>query len=345
MSSRKTSPWWELEDCLQSILAWLQPLESPAPNQPPSSHPEGEEPPLPGPEANPSVPSEPAPELPLDLPYAVFQAASVQTSSVADEGKTISPPAPLSPVVVSPVSPSPEPPLTAWAKVLALPLTLVLCVLFMTWRLEHSNQVMVSSQRQTEQDTATSLSQQEVMAQYLDQMAALLLSPNAETAAPTPATIRVMRARTLATLRDLDQRRKGVVLRFLYETDLITNPSRISLRGPSSPAAGLRLPLQGADLTGATLSAAFLWEVNLQGTFLNGANFTDAELSGANLESADLQDAILSRTNLSGANLDGANLRGANLQDAVLAGTSLDRAVLCQTTLPDGTVDNRDCQE
>ena len=76
-----------------------------------------------------------------------------------------------------------------------------------------------------------------------------------------------------------------------------------------------------------------LREANLMDAYLTGTNLTDANLSGANLVSADLSGAILIYANLSGANLGGAFLGGANLYGAYMNG-----AILCNTTMPDGSV-------
>ena len=46
----------------------------------------------------------------------------------------------------------------------------------------------------------------------------------------------------------------------------------------------------------------------------------------------------LSRANLRGADLTGANLTGANLEAANLSGTLMKGAILCNTTMPDGSV-------
>ena len=49
-------------------------------------------------------------------------------------------------------------------------------------------------------------------------------------------------------------------------------------------------------------------------------------------------------TDLSGANLTGANLTGANLTGANLTEVNLDGVVLCNTTMPDGRVNNSGCK-
>ena len=57
------------------------------------------------------------------------------------------------------------------------------------------------------------------------------------------------------------------------------------------------------------------------------------DLSDAGLLRADLNGA-----DLSGANLEGADLVGANLKDAKLNYAIMNGAILCNTTMPDGSV-------
>ena len=74
----------------------------------------------------------------------------------------------------------------------------------------------------------------------------------------------------------------------------------------------------GANLRGADLRDADLYDANLRGADLYDADLRDANLCGADLRGADLYDA-----NLRGAYLRGADLRGANLGDAYLRGAYL----------------------
>ena len=62
-----------------------------------------------------------------------------------------------------------------------------------------------------------------------------------------------------------------------------------------------------------------------------------------NCPSCDLSKALLYKANLEGANLTGANLEGADLYKANLEGSDLSGAILCNTTMPDGTIDNSGC--
>ena len=72
--------------------------------------------------------------------------------------------------------------------------------------------------------------------------------------------------------------------------------------------------------------------------FLQNANLMDANLSYFNLEIANLSGANLEEANLKGANLKGANLAGANLNEARLSYAYMKGAILCNTTMPDGSV-------
>ena len=65
---------------------------------------------------------------------------------------------------------------------------------------------------------------------------------------------------------------------------------------------------QKANLSGADLRWANLYEANLSGSNLRGSDLCEANLSGANLRETDLSEA-----NLRGADLRWANLRGADL--------------------------------
>ena len=89
----------------------------------------------------------------------------------------------------------------------------------------------------------------------------------------------------------------------------------------------------GADLPGADLSGA-----DLKGADLSGADLSDADLTFSNLSGADLSVADLRRANLYKADLHFAELRAADL-----TGTDLSNAHLCRTTMPNSSINNRDC--
>lgn len=100
--------------------------------------------------------------------------------------------------------------------------------------------------------------------------------------------------------------------------------------------AGLRdCPRPGP---GQNLSKCDFTGQNLAGKNLRGANLSGALLAYANLCSADLRGANLHKTNLTHAYLTRADFRGTKLSSAIL-----EDAEFCQTRLPNGKLDNRDC--
>ena len=133
----------------------------------------------------------------------------------------------------------------------------------------------------TEREIASDNRQETALQTYFDKMTELLLD---KVLRESEDKVRaVARARTLTVMRRLDGERKGALLRFLYEADLI-NKDKIVIN------------LAEADLSEAELSKANLYVANL---------------SGVNLSNANLSKAKLSKTNLGGAKLSNANLRGA----------------------------------
>ena len=76
----------------------------------------------------------------------------------------------------------------------------------------------------------------------------------------------------------------------------------------------------------------------LRGTDLASANLMSADLSGANLSGANLIFTEMNGTNLSGTLLKEADLFGANLEGAIMRG-----AILCETLMPDYSMNDSDC--
>jgi len=125
---------------------------------------------------------------------------------------------------------------------------------------------------------------------------------------------------------------------------------------------------KGIDISSLDLSNAHLHAVKLEGANLNHGNFRNAELSksmlakaklgaaklhGAKLFGADLTGATLAKADLTRAKLRGADLRSVNLDAAILVGATLidakvsddwqETAWFCNTTMPDGGSNNKDC--
>jgi uncharacterized protein YjbI with pentapeptide repeats len=122
---------------------------------------------------------------------------------------------------------------------------------------------------------ATSRYHEDRLQAYLGQMTELLLEKGLRTSSPDSEVRVVARSRTLTTLEGLDGERKGIVLAFLQEANLIS-------QGPTFSKSTSVISLEGANLSGT-----ILWNTNLGGVDLRGANLRNADLrycwfSGAN---------------------------------------------------------------
>lgn len=182
------------------------------------------------------------------------------------------------------------------------------------------------AQRGAEQKIADQRFQEEALQVYLDRMTDLLLEKDLLKSETDSEVQTVARAQTLTTLRVLDGKRKGLVLRFLSDAGLIKGCPVILLE---------EADLRGADLAGANLIDTHLGRVNLQEANLCGARLYKSWLVEADLRKASLVGGDLAEANLSAANLSGADLREAALADtterqkeANLLGTDLSRANL-----------------
>jgi len=95
------------------------------------------------------------------------------------------------------------------------------------------------------------------------------------------------------------------------------------------------IDLSGMKLTGRSVpSRSFFFNANLSGADLRGVNLEFANLTGTDLSRADLRAAKFRR-----ADLTSANLSGAVVDDL----TDFTDVIFCNTTMPDGTVNNSRC--
>jgi uncharacterized protein YjbI with pentapeptide repeats len=167
------------------------------------------------------------------------------------------------------------------------------------------------------------------LAAYLNDITGLIASAEGdlEETLSTP-----IRARTIATLNELDATRNAIVLEYLREAGMMPWVlKRANLIGADLEFTNLRnadlsnsnlgnARLKAADLYSADLSDANLGEADLSSTDMRKARLVDTDLPGANLAGADLREAVLKNAYMPRANLDGANLKGADLAGANLTG-------------------------
>jgi uncharacterized protein YjbI with pentapeptide repeats len=201
------------------------------------------------------------------------------------------------------------------------------------------------SQQNTSAEQTLNQQRQATLDGYLNDISALVLNYKLSSRQSKAAVRALAVARTDTALRNLDGPRKGILVRYLWEADLIRGRSPVvDLHKVNLQGAVFR----GAYLYGANLSTNDLIKANFYGADAHGANLSWANLSGAKLNKANLgcfttsqfdvsvgllahepprsvdcttlRRAILTGANLSYANLTGANLTGASLVGAILGG-------------------------
>ena len=149
---------------------------------------------------------------------------------------------------------------------------------------------------------------------------------------------RLAKAEVLSVLGTLDGPRKRILVRFLYESDLLEkNISGFSLHGANLNEADLsRLKLSDSFLSGVRLRSANLNRAKLDGADLSGSDLrdlSDGDPSDANVRHANLEGTRLKRTDLRGVDLRGVDLRGVDLRETEnLCQEQIEQAVGDQTT-------------
>jgi hypothetical protein len=208
---------------------------------------------------------------------------------------------------------------TIWdlGKVLLVPIVLAIGS-FLLADFQERRQNAIEDRRIAAQSTVEAdRSNENALQTYFDRMADLLIVDKLRTSEPEAEVRDVAQTRTLTVLRRLDPERKGALLLFLHEAELITGTAIIDLH-----RADLRGAILGrADLGGADLREAYLFEADLRQADLrrailrevivDGVYLGTADLVGANLVEADLRGTALYRVDLRGADLSQADLRGA----------------------------------
>ncbi len=147
--------------------------------------------------------------------------------------------------------------------------------------------LFTSSENKNAQEIAERRTQDEALQAYIDGMERLLLDEHLRTS-PEDSEARVSaRSRTLTVLPRLEASRKGRVVQFLYESELINN---YTATVEESGLINRKTPV--VEVVGADLVGADLREANLNEAYLVEANLLEANLSGADLWGAELMAAL-----------------------------------------------------
>lgn len=177
--------------------------------------------------------------------------------------------------------------------------------------------ILNRAERASEQQIARDRMLESALQDYLDKMTELLLKENLRDSQNDDEARSIARSRTLTALRILDNSRKGVLLRFLHESGLISQKPVIKLKG--------------ADLTDIDLKKANLSDANISRSTITSGNLEQARLIEADFSYCRIEKALFVRSSLLGANLtltkgDGANFTRSTLANANFDSSSLKKA-------------------
>lgn len=133
----------------------------------------------------------------------------------------------------------------------------------------------------------------------------------------------------------------------LYDRAWVAGAGELPL-SPSDRASRCSPVQPWGMYAGCQYNYADLSNMDVGGANFTGAQFEWTQLVGTNFDRATLTYAQLLAANMTGANLSGADLTSALIVGANLTGANLDGAILtgaqfCNTTMPDGTINNDNC--
>jgi hypothetical protein len=152
-----------------------------------------------------------------------------------------------------------------WLELLIIPIVLGAGAFWFNSHTRKSEQEIARRERENEQAIAKDRRREEALQRYLDTMQELILDKGLRRSEKDAEIRDVARARTLTVLRSLDGERKGQVVRFLHEADLIGKA--VTEASGETRVIEAIIDLHAADLTHADLFAA-----NLTGADLTHAN-------------------------------------------------------------------------
>jgi hypothetical protein len=212
-----------------------------------------------------------------------------------------------------------------WLSLLGVPISLLLLGSF----LQKLQQERIDKQKEQDSEITKEFQRQKALKDYLNEVTHLLLDEAWSSNGKKVDEIKLLiRAKTLVVLGELDGTRKGYLVRFLVESEIIKNYPHLLKSADLSDAQ-----LFGINLAGADLSATNFYKADLSIANLAKVNFTGANLIGTNLQGSILYGAILDVAILAGTNLKNANISSESQFEASSPATQ--RPYICSAYLPD----------
>ncbi|CAF4630146.1 unnamed protein product [Rotaria socialis] len=198
--------------------------------------------------------------------------------------------------------------------------------------------------REHDQSLANELRKQTVYDTYIDDISRLLLRRDFNRS--DSSYLKIIRTKTLSTLRQLEIERKREIILFLYENELIQNNK--------CPIEEL-VALDNGDLIGIEFKHSMTFRCELVNLYLasilvsniifNDCQLRNADFNGASMVQATFNDSIMSSGNFMNSDLTGASFNENNMRNIKFAGATLTRARICNSILEQVDFTNADLIE
>jgi len=194
-----------------------------------------------------------------------------------------------------------------WMELLVIPVVLAVGA-YLFSRSENNRRNKIEEQRiVAERELNTERHREAVLQSYFDKMSELLLKNKLRSTNSNEAR-QIARALIVTTLEQLDGRRKGILLRFLKDAELIQAQNPV------------------VNLERANFTHLYLYDVSLERVNLVKADFRFSELSHVNLAGSKLDRILFSGSTLKEIDFSGASLRSVDFSRAELTGITMDKA-------------------
>lgn len=204
-----------------------------------------------------------------------------------------------------------------WLDLLIIPLSLGL----LGWLYKEAEKTKTMK---TEQERARN----ETLNSFINVMTDLLQNQNLSNN-PSSQIRAIAKTRINMALSNLDGARKGQVLQFLFESELIKITPKLRLIGANFNDSILdQIVLYDSEIRGVNFKNASIKNANLNGIVFNSSNFEGANLSGSLVVSADFGYTNLTGCKLKNMDLTSVDFEGANLSNANLKGSKIKQAQL-----------------
>ncbi len=204
-----------------------------------------------------------------------------------------------------------------WLDLLIVPLSLIL----LGW-------IYRAYEKSKEEKKEIENQQNEIIDSYFRIVSDLIIKSNLLDKIKNKESKIIARTRTIIAVENLEGERKGQVLQFLYESELIDNI------GLNILGANFRnVQVSGIVLRGITIKGVYFCGADFENTFLDkscfiSCNFSNTNFKGSSMENTSFKYSNLSNCKLTNIDLTKVDFEGIDLSNADLSNSKITRLQL-----------------